>query len=174
MANTFIQIGSTVTVGSGGVSSVSFTSIPATFTDLQIVLSARSNRASVTDGLGYYYNSDTTSARYTAKQLTGTGSTTQSTSYNPSNDENMYVTGNNATASVFGSTALYIPNYATSNQKTSSVDSVGENNATPSFGNIGAALYNQTTAITSITFIPVSGTLIMEYSTFTLYGIKNS
>ena len=174
MANTFTQIGSTYTVGSGGVSSVSLTSIPATFTDLVVKISARTNRSSVTDGLGYYYNSDTTSARYTAKQLTGTGSAVQSTSYNPYNDENIYVSGNNATASTFSATELYIPNYAGSNQKTSSVDSAGENNAVSSFMNIGAALYNQTTAITSINFIPITGTLIMQYSTFTLYGIKNS
>jgi hypothetical protein len=174
MANTYIQIGSTYTVGSGGISSVSLTSIPATFTDLVVKISARTNRSSVTDGLGYYYNSDTTSARYTGKQLTSTGTAAQSTSYNPYNDENIYVSGNTATASTFSATELYIPNYAGSNQKTSSVDSTGENNAAPSFMNIGAALYNQTTAITSITFIPITGTLIMEYSTFTLYGIKNS
>jgi hypothetical protein len=164
----------TTTVGVGGTASVTFSNIPQDYTDLKIVLSARTNRASVVDGIGYYYNGDTTAARYSAKQVTGTGSATQSTSYNQSNDENMYVSGNSATASTFGSSDLYIFNYTSNGQKLSSVDSVSENNATPAFSNFGAGLYNQPNPITSITFIPVTGTLIMQHSTFTIYGIKNA
>ena len=48
MANTFKKI-QTVTVGSGGAASIDFTSIPQTYTDLKIVLSARTNRANATD-----------------------------------------------------------------------------------------------------------------------------
>jgi len=171
-----MELITSVTVGSGGAASVTLPAtgtIPATYTDLKVVISARTNRSNAVDAIGVYYNNDTTSARYSAKQLTGTGSSTQSTSNNPYNDENMYVSGNSATASTFGNSEIYIPNYAGSNQKSFSVDSVSENNATTAYANFGAGLYNQTTAITTMTFIPISGTTIVEGSTFYLYGISN-
>jgi hypothetical protein len=139
-----------------------------------VVLSARTDRAYGVDALGVYYNSDTTSARYTGKQLTGTGSGTQSTSYNPFNNEGLYVVGGTATASTFGNGEVYIPNAYGSNQKSSLVDSISENNATLAYASIDASLYNQTTAISSIHFVPITGTVIKSGSTFYLYGIKNS
>ena len=49
----------TVTVGSGGASSIDFTNIPQTYTDLKIVLSARTNRASQTfDFVSVVFNSN--------------------------------------------------------------------------------------------------------------------
>jgi hypothetical protein len=41
MANTYIQIGSTVTVGAGGSTTITFSSIPATYTDLILKFSLR-------------------------------------------------------------------------------------------------------------------------------------
>ena len=43
MATTYTLI-SSVTVGSGGAASIEFTSIPSTYTDLVLKLSARSSR----------------------------------------------------------------------------------------------------------------------------------
>jgi hypothetical protein len=174
MAN--MELITSVTVGAGGAASVTLPAtgtIPATYTDLKVLVSARTNRSATVDGIGVYFNGDTTSARYSAKQLTGTGSGTQSTSNNPFNDENMYASGNTATASTFGNGEIYIPNYAGSNQKSASTDSVSENNATSAYANLGASLYNQTTAITTITFVPITGSSILEGSTFYLYGISN-
>jgi hypothetical protein len=175
MANTYTIIDKAI-LGSDQAS-VSFTGLSAyssDYTDLKVVLSARTDRAFSVDALGYYYNSDTTSARYTGKQLTGTGATTQSTSYNPSNDEGIYVSGNTATASTFGNGEIYIPNAYGSKQKSSSVDGVSENNGTTAYASMGASLYNQTTAISSIHFVPITGTVIKSGSSFYLYGIKNS
>jgi hypothetical protein len=171
--DTFIKIAS-VTVGSGGAASIDFTSIPADYTDLVLKISSRTNRASAADALGIRYNSDTTFARYSGKVLQSNGSTPASTSANPANDEDLFTSGNSATASTFGNAEIYIPNYAGSNQKSASIDAVGETNATNIFMNIAATLYNQTTAISSITLVPITGNLIQQYSTATLYGIKNS
>jgi hypothetical protein len=41
MATTYTLINSSVTVGSGGAADIEFTSIPATYTDLLLVLSGR-------------------------------------------------------------------------------------------------------------------------------------
>ena len=174
MANTYTLIASN-TVGSGGVSSVTFSSIPSTYTDLCLKISSRTNRGANSDALGFRYNSDTTFANYSAKVLLSTGSVVQSNSANPANDEGgLFTSANTATANTFGNAEIYIPNYAGSNQKSASVDAVAETNATGVYMNISATLYNQTTAISSITFVPITGSLIQEYSTFYLYGIKNS
>lgn len=152
--------------------SVTFDNLPTSgYTDLKIVISSRTNRASAVDSLGFYFNGDTTVARYTGRVLYGTGTAAVSNAPNPVNDETMFTSGNSATASTFGNAELYIPNYRSSNQKSVSIDSVGENNATTARMNIAAVLYDQTTAISSITFIPITGTTILANSTFSLYGI---
>jgi hypothetical protein len=171
---TYTLIMPAVVVGSGGQASITFSSIPSTYTDLCVKISARTNRASAVDSLGFYYNGDATAARYTGRVLFGTGSTVGSTAPSPVNDETMFIAGNTATASTFGSTELYIPNYAGSTQKSGSIDSVGETNATTARMNIAAVLYDQTTAITSITIIPITGTLLQEHSTAYLYGVSNA
>lgn len=152
--------------------SVTFSNIPQTgYTDLKIVASARTNRANAVDAIAMYYNGDTTFARYTAKELFGDGSAAGSLSWPQGNDEFAYVSGDSATANTFGNTEIYIPNYAGSTQKSASADSVGETNATTIRVNLAAGLYNQTTAISSITLKPVTGTSFLANSTFSLYGL---
>ena len=79
----------------------------------------------------------------------------------------------NNTASTFGNLQIYIPNYAGSNQKSYSIDSVGENNATDAYQVLSAGKYNQTTAITQVS-LRIASSNLAQYSTAYLYGIKNS
>jgi hypothetical protein len=81
--------------------------------------------------------------------------------------------GNGATASTFGNGEVYIPNYAGSTNKSMSADGVSENNGTEAYTDLIANLWSNTSAITSILLYPDSGTW-QQYSTATLYGIKNS
>jgi hypothetical protein len=166
MANTFIKIAS-VTVGSGGAASMAFTSIPSTFTDLSLLVSARFANAI------YYFKiaiNGTTSA-YAYKTLNGSGSSANSEFYSTP----FYIgMGNNSgyTANTFSSNSIYIPNYASSNNKSISSDSVVENNATEAiYSQLAAALMTNSAAISSITLTPDSGNFV-QYSTATLYGIK--
>ena len=85
-----------------------------------------------------------------------------------------YIDGGNATASTFGNTMLYIPNYTSSNNKSSSSDGVAETNATNVNMAMIANLWSNTAAITSIKLTPATGATLQQYSTATLYGIKNS
>lgn len=173
MPNTFVAI-ATVTVGSGGASSIDFTSIPSTYTDLCLKMSLRTNRSNVLDGVSMYYNGDTTFTRYTAKELIGDGSGAVVASWAQGNDEFVYVSANSATGSTFGSTEIYIPNYAGSNEKSASAESASETNGTTARMNFATGRYNQTTAISSITLKPVNGTSFQQYSSAYLYGIKKS
>ena len=161
----------TVTVGSGGASSIDFTSIPQTFTDLLVVTSIKGVRSGSTNSLIIVrFNGSTTS--FTNRNLFGNGSGLDSLTDTATFD--FLGNGSTATASVFGSASIYIPNYTSSNYKSSSVDAVTENNATNAYQLFNAGLWSDTAAITSIE-IAVAGdtTSIVEYSSASLYGIKN-
>lgn len=166
MATTFELI-SSVTVGAGGAATVSFSSIPSTFTDLCLKGSVRSE-----GNFNWTYIAfNGSSANFTEKRLYGSGSATGSQSD----------TGNNAllqvqdgyTASTFSNGEIYIPNYAGSAYKSFTVDTVQENNATGAFAFMTAGLWSNTAAITSITITPDTAD-IAQNSTFYLYGVKNA
>jgi len=181
MANTFELIASS-TVGSGGVATISFTSIPSTYTDLCVKLSLRNdNAATYSDALGFQFNSSTSG--YTQRYVFGYASTASSGSnatltigastYGRIGDST--IPGTSQTASTFSNTEFYVPNYLSSNNKSWSADTVGENNSSGN-GNmldLAGGLWSNTAAVTSITFAPSSGSFV-QYSTAYLYGIKNS
>ena len=164
LAVTFIQ---TITVGAGGSATIDFTSIPQTYTDLMILFSTRS-----TDLQNVNIKFNNTSTTYTTIHMSGDGSGTTTNNYILGG----LSVGSTATANVFGNNMYYIPNYTGSAQKVYSVDSVPENNATTS--GIGlmmtGAKWNGTSAINQITFNIVSSGNFAQYSSASLYGIKNS
>jgi hypothetical protein len=169
MANTYTLI-QTVTVGSGGTSAIDFTSIPATYTDLKLVFSIRTNRAGATvDALGLKINNVATnqSMRILYADGSSAGSATDTTI-------NTAVVGATATSNIFGSGEFYIPNYAGSTNKSVSAESVNENNATLNYMYVVAGLWSQTTAINQLTLYSINSATILEFSSASLYGIKNS
>jgi hypothetical protein len=167
MANTFVKIAS-VTVGSGGSASISFTGIPATYTDLVVKYSLRSSTTDQSALIRF----NGTSSGYSEKSLYGTGSAAASYGQSASSIEVNYATTSSQTASTFANGEMYIPNYAGSTNKSVSIDDVQENNATAAYAILNAGLLSNTAAITSITL--TAGTSFVQYSTATLYGIKNS
>jgi hypothetical protein len=159
----------TTTVGSGGASSIVFSGIPQTYTDLKVVMSLRSNTADASSG--YYFDVflNGVSANRSGKFVQGSGSVFASGSYTPWGVQ----TSGDMTASVFSSGEMYIPNYTGSSYKSFSIDSVQENNTTLARQVLVAGLWSDTAAVTSITFTAAAG-LFVQYSSATLYGIKNS
>jgi hypothetical protein len=167
-----MQLIQTVTVGSGGAASIDFTSIPATFTDLVLVVSARTNRSGqVDDQLKLTFNGSTSG--YSERGLGGNGSGTFSFTgaVSTSIPDALWTTASNATANTFGNAYAYIPNYAGSTAKSVSTDSVTENNATAASQAIIAGLWTGTDAISSITLAPLNGSSINQYSSASLFGI---
>ena len=161
MANTFVKI-QTVTVGSGGAAGIAFTSIPQTYTDLSVNLSLRSNSSADTDDI-VIFKINTVTTNQSGRFIYGTGTTASSTTTSVS------------TSNVFGNANLYFPNYTSSNNKSFSMDAVNENNTTNAYFQIlHAGLWSSSAAITALEFLPTSGTLWVQYSTATLYGIKSS
>jgi hypothetical protein len=174
MANTYVQIGSTVTVGSGGAANIDFSLIPSTYTDLVLKLSLRGSDANNYVNSRISFNGSTSG--YTCKMVYGLGSGTPSSLNNSVTnavDFSSYGTGSSATASTFGSVDVYIPNYAGSQNKSLSVDQVSENNATTAIAALTAGLWSNSAAINQITITPAVGTYV-QYSTATLYGLSKS
>ena len=165
-------------------SSVTFSSIPADFTDLYILASMRSSDTASTFEGGYdpwlfrYNGSDT---GYTNRELYGTGAAVGTTT-DPNRSGNTYVTGiwarcgnygvsnANNTSNVFSTGSFYITNYASSNYKSTSAEMVRENNSTYGNQHMNALLWSNTAAITSISFALGLGQFVSG-TTFTLYGI---
>jgi hypothetical protein len=167
MANTYKLIASS-TVGSGGTGTVTFSSIPATYTDLLIKASVRGPYASANQS--YVIRPNGSSSSMTAKRVYGDGASVASDT-----TTNIEGVGNTTTASTFSNDEIYIPNYASSNYKSISIDNVTENNATTAYQILSAFLWSNTAAITSIDLVATgTGGSFSQYSTFCLYGIKNS
>lgn len=177
MANTYTQIGNTVTVGSGGTASITFSSIPSTFTDLCLKISARTNRS---DGVGFdnislQFNGSATG--YSMRLIYATGTSALSVNSSSTASTFQYGTSNAATANTFGNSEVYIPNYAGSTNKSFSSDSVTENNSNASNATIvglSASLWSNTEAINSIGLTLGAGLSFNQYTTASLYGINNS
>lgn len=171
MANTFVAI-ATVTVGSGGAANIEFTSIPQTYNDLYIVVSARCDRALYVDDYRILFNGSSTTFWYRA--ATGDGSSVN-TYGGTTNSNNIGVTtASQATSNTFGNGRVYIANYTSLNEKAFMSESVSENNATSAQTWLNANYWQNTAPITSITLDQGDGSNWLQYSTATLYGIKNS
>jgi hypothetical protein len=156
--------------------SVTFANIPQSgYTDLKIVTSARSTSgASVAYSMFMRMNNLTTSI-YSQRALEGSGSA--ASSFTQSGVDTAVrvglITGTGATASTFSNSEILIPNYTSANNKSVSIDTVAETNATTQYMNMIAYLINSTAAITDLTFStePAGGVAFAANSTFSLYGL---
>jgi hypothetical protein len=171
MATTYEAI-ATVTVGSGGAANIEFTSIPGTYTDLSLLCTLRLTSGGI-EAVDFTFNNDT-GANYSWRYIQGSGSAVNSASGSAANafTEAMVTNGSTSTASTFSNSCLYIPNYAGSNNKSFSLDTVEEENATAAYMRLEAGLWSNSAAITSIKIYGSAN--FAQYSTATLYGIKNS
>lgn len=156
-------------------SSITFSAIANTYTDLVVLVSARQTGTggAFVGTAKVEFNGTTTNHSY--RELFSSGTTAGSTS-NTSNAFMLRYSADGCTANTFGTCELYIPNYAGSTNKPMSATSVDENNTTTDGQSriaADAGLWSNTAAITSITITPTSGS-IDAGSRFDLYGIKNS
>ena len=158
----------TVEVGSGGASTIAFSSIPSGYTDLKVVLSTRTNYAGFLD-LNLFLNGNASSG-YSWKRLNGDGGSATSTGTSSAGVIPSATLGTTSTENTFANTEVYIPNYTSTTSKSVSIDGVTENNASASYQVFTAGLSTLSTAITSVSFGLGAGSFV-QYSTATLYGI---
>lgn len=168
----FNQIGTAQVVGAGGAATISFSSIPSTYTDLVLKVSVRSNTSRASNGFLFDIRPNGSSTNMTRRSVYGEGTGTPQSS-SGSDGYNMALNPSDYTSSVFSSTDIYIPNYLSSTNKSILTDTVSENNATAVLTLLGSLLWSNSSAITSITLTPLAGNFA-EYSTAYLYGISNA
>ena len=169
----------TVTVGSGGTSTITFSAIPATYTHLQLRLFSQDVRATygITE-IRLTFNGDSSSI-YTSHQLLGDGSTAQSNV--TLNFSSMLLGDGNygtTTGGTFGVGVADILDYANTNKfKTVRHISGSDINGTiASYGGrvgLSSGVWRSTTAITSITLVSNSLINFAQYSSYALYGVKS-
>lgn len=162
--NTYTAL-ATVTLG-GSDSEIIFSSIPATYRDLILVCSARGTITTFTN-VSIRFNSDTGS-NYTTVAMYGTGSAAASYSETATNITLEQIARSNDTASVFTPIVTQVMDYsATDKHKT-----VLTRNSSTVSGNVVAlaSRWANTSAITSITLYPFSGSFATG-STFSLFGV---
>ena len=172
MAYTHSKLASSA-VGVGGATTITFNNIPQNYTDIKVVLSARST----TSNTGYarfalYMSINGNSTSFTGIDALGQGTNpVGTTAY--STTRCGWINANDATTNAFSSTEIYIPNYSTSNNKSFGVDFATENNhASQVVYGFAQNLWLNPTAISSLTFSIESGYSFSQYTTATLYGIR--
>lgn len=149
----------TVTVGSGGASSITFSSIPSTYQHLQI-------RAFMVGGnyTTIRFNGDNTGSNYRNHYLAGNGSAASAST----NANNAY-TPMSASANGYVD-VIDILDYADTNKYKTIRALEGYDNNGSGEVYFSSNLWMSTSAISSIVFTPASS--MSQYSQFALYGIK--
>jgi len=167
----------TVTVGSGGTSTITFSSIPATYKHLQIRALARTDRAgNYSSNMNLQFNTDTAN-NYADHDINGNGSTAQAESGTTKNNIAMNrITGASSGSDIFGVVVADILDYTNTNKyKTVRWFGGFDNNSTQGEIYFGSGLWQSTSAVSTITLQSVSGAVnFTQYSSFALYGIKGA
>ena len=161
----------TTTVGGGGSATITFSSIPATYTHLQIRMLTRGSLAATGSNVNVRFNSDSTSV-YRTHWLDGNGATAIGEDSGATDLIYLgYGAAANATASVFGVGVWDILDYKNTNKFTTCRSLSGFDNNGSGFIGLISGLWRNTAAITQIDITPNSGNFA-QYSQFALYGIK--
>jgi hypothetical protein len=173
MANTYTLISSNTL--STTTASVTFSSIPQTYNDLVLKVSARADTVDTNVNIYIQFNGNTTGTNYNGLLY---GYYSSANNYNQILNRNqmdygLWASGANILTNMFAANEVYIPNYTSSMFKVLGAQGIIENNSSTGWALMTSSLWRQTAAITTILMQPYSGSFLAG-STFWLYGIKNS
>lgn len=162
----------TVTVGSGGASSISISSIPGTHTDLLVCVSARSSSSLGIGAVAFNLAINGSTADKTFRRLYGGGNSYGSDTPSTSARGGSAVPTSQATSATFGNVSYYFANYSsTTSYKAISLDGTTENNSTSYEIDLASLLWSSNAAITSLTFTNSDGSSFVQGSSISIYGI---
>lgn len=160
------------TVPSGGLASVTFGSIPQTYTHLQLRVTAKQTTAAAITTCNLYFNNDTTNTNYARHELYGNGSSVVSSGIaSGSNNAKIVFYAGNGTQ--FGSAIVDILDYTNTNKNTTvrSIGGVDDNGS--GYATFTSGVWLSTAAITQMD-ITFTNAISAQYSSFALYGIKGA
>jgi hypothetical protein len=163
-----------ITIGSA-TSAVSFSTIPQTYTDIKLIISARAN-----NGGGYAnttINFNGSGGTYANKLFYGVGSgnsRTQNTVF-PGSAFIGDIPAGSVYANTFSNQEIYVTNYKdTNNYKGYYTTSAHEDNQVAAFLEADSGVWLSTAAITSMLIACGNGGQFVTNSVFDLYGINKS
>lgn len=169
MATTYTKISSTLL--SAPTTTITFSAIPAIYTDLLLKISARTDSTGTQVAIYCNDNASYDSMVY----LQGNGSTvTSGTSAEPGTIWARAASASGSTSNTFGSGEAYIANYADNSIKPIYYFALNENAATSALINATAGTYSEGIPITSIVIRNPQTNNFVSGSIFTLYGIASS
>lgn len=158
-----------------------FNNIPQSYSDLQLLVSARTTTATYISGLRVEFNNNTSSI-YSVRNLQAIYSSGPNSTTNPYNVTTAmvgtFVPGANQTANTFNNVTITVPNYSSSTTgKNVSFDGVSENNSAFSTAevasvNIASGFFNSTSPITSVKLTIQEGNNFVAGTSISLYGIR--
>ena len=155
---------------------ITFSSIPGTYTHLQVRGIVRDTVSSADTMLRWNVNGVTDSAKYMWHDLTADGATVYAGSGVGQGDtyfRNIRYPGALSTASAFGVFVLDVLDYTNTNKNTTFRTLGGYDANGSGWVALTSAVYLETTAITSIK-ISSGATAFAQYSSFALYGIRSA
>jgi hypothetical protein len=164
----FVSI-QTITAGSA-VASIEFTSIPATYTHLQVRGIARFTGATASDNMRLTFNSDS-SAVYANHLFFGTGANAVS-----GNDINLTYSlisttpGASTSANIFDASVLDILDYSNTNKFKTIRNLTGYDGNGSGYAGLWSALWRSTSVVNSVKLTAGSGNFA-QYSSLSLYGV---
>ena len=156
----------TTTVGSGGAADVTFSSIPSTYTHLQIRGITSGGNAGYGCNIGF--NSDTTSGNYKSHALFGDGASAAT-------DVGVRTIGLVGTNNGFAGFVIDVLDYANTNKYKTTRSLNGNDQNGSGYLWFASVLWMNTNAISTVTITTAGGSnTFNQYSQFALYGIKGS
>jgi hypothetical protein len=167
----------TTTVGAGGQSSITFSSIPSGYKHLQVRGIARTTASSNYNPINFIINGDSSTNYYRHLILADNSGSQPPQSYGYTAQSYLqagWVAGSTAVTNSFGGFILDILDYKnTSKYKTTrSLSGADNNNTSPFYIAMASGTWPSTSAITSLTFTCDSGYSFAVNSTIALYGIQ--
>jgi hypothetical protein len=156
----------TVTVGAGGTSAVTFSSIPSTYTHLQV--RAFGKDASIYGAIFMSFNNDTFSTNFTRHGVYGDGSSVAA--FGAANAPYMNILTTPTSSGGFGGAVIDVLDYANTNKFKTIRSLTGWDNNGSGIVGLFSGSWRSTTAVSRIDIL--SDSTIGQYSSFALYGIK--
>jgi len=158
----------TIEVGSGGVAAIEFTSIPQDGLDLILLLSSRADNA---EQAFFTTLNNTTGYNYPQSYIAWNGSSAQSGSRD---DNGFYFQWHNKSstfAGIFSNSTTVFSNYASSSDKSFSIQSVAPNdsNSLNVYMFMQQGTYESTSGISSIKFTQQASGNFVQYTIASLY-----
>jgi hypothetical protein len=174
MADTYTKLDS-ISVGSGGAASLTFSNIAQTYTDLLIKISSRDALGStnVYDILTVTINGTTNGTM--SKTFYGTGSGTANSDQTPQNAGWLgYNQANGGTANIFDNQEFYFGNYGSCSEYKTCYFLQATENSAGAIQTYGFACAANPDPITSISFTSANAVNFLQNTTVTLYGVFNA